>query len=448
MSHARVTVELPAGGWEPRRHQRKLWRYLQNGGRRAAVAWPRRAGKDDVILRQTSIAVMTKAATYWHMLPKSNQVRKAIWDAVNPHSGKRRIDEAFPAEIIEDRRETDMFIRFKNGSTWQCLGSDNYENFIGSPPYGVTFSEYAQADPRAWAFLRMILAENGGWAFFISTPRGRNHYHAMMRVAKDDPAWFHEVLTADDTGTYTPELLASELKEMVAEFGEEEGSALWRQEYYCDFDAPVLGAYYAKLVTQAENEGRVVRLGYDRGAGPCTTAWDLGYSDTMVIWVIQPVGLELRVLDCVHGSGTGMDWYADKLRELGRLYGEHLLPHDAAAHEISSGLTRQKTLHNLGVSPTRIVELHKVADGINAVRRVFPHLVFSQDRCEKGIEALRGYHREYDPERKTFKINPEHDWSSHFADAMRTFAMGYRPVSLISKPAARRSSMLGSTAGY
>ena len=64
------------------------------------------------------------AATYWHMLPAYSQGRKAIWTAVNPHTGKSRIDEAFPHELRHDANEQEMFIRLKNGATWQVLGYD------------------------------------------------------------------------------------------------------------------------------------------------------------------------------------------------------------------------------------------------------------------------------------------------------------------------------------
>ena len=66
-----------------------------------------------------------------HMLPAFSQGRKAIWTAVNPHTGKRRIDEAFPHELRVSTNKSEMFIRFKNGSTWQVVGSDRYDAAVG-----------------------------------------------------------------------------------------------------------------------------------------------------------------------------------------------------------------------------------------------------------------------------------------------------------------------------
>jgi phage terminase large subunit len=117
-------ITLP-NNWQPRPYQRAMWDYLERGGRRAIGAWHRRAGKDDVLLHRTAVAAFERPATYWTALPEYAQARKALWAAVNPHTGKRRIDEAFPHELRETTNEQEMFLRFKNGSTWQLVGSDH-----------------------------------------------------------------------------------------------------------------------------------------------------------------------------------------------------------------------------------------------------------------------------------------------------------------------------------
>lgn len=229
-----MEIELP-NNWQPRDYQMNLWKYLEGGGKRAVAVWHRRAGKDDVCLHWTAVAMMQRPATYWHMLPEAAQARKAIWDAVNPHTGKRRIDEAFPLELRSSTREHEMMIKFKNGSTWQVVGSDNYDSLVGSPPVGVTLSEWSVAKQDAWAYLRPILMENDGWAFFIYTPRGENHGLNTYNLAMSEDDWFGELLTADDTRVFTPEQLAQEKRELAKQYGQSRGEALFRQEYYCSF---------------------------------------------------------------------------------------------------------------------------------------------------------------------------------------------------------------------
>lgn len=236
-------IRLPANGWVPRSYQMPLWRYLEGGGGRRAVAvWHRRAGKDEVCLHWAAVAGSQRAATYWHMLPEASQARKAIWEAINPHTGIRRIDEAFPVEIRDTTREQEMLIKLRNGSTWQVVGSDNYDSLVGSPPAGVVFSEWPLGKEDAWAYLRPILAENNGWALFIYTPRGDNHGKRSYDFALTDPGWFCELLTADDTKVFSPDRLESERREMISQYGESRGNALFRQEYYCSWIEAFEGA--------------------------------------------------------------------------------------------------------------------------------------------------------------------------------------------------------------
>ena len=127
-----IKLRLPHNEWTPRPHQIGLWRYLQDGGKRAMAVWHRRAGKDEVLLHHTACSMLKRVGNYWTCLPEYNQARKAIWSAVNPHTGKRRIDEVFPQELRAITDEGKMFIRFHNGSTYQCVGSDTYNSAVGS----------------------------------------------------------------------------------------------------------------------------------------------------------------------------------------------------------------------------------------------------------------------------------------------------------------------------
>ena len=179
---------------------------------------------------------------YWHMLPEAAQARKAIWEAVNPRTGRRRIDEAFPEWMRETTRENEMFIRFKNGSTWQVVGSDNFDSLVGSPPIGVVFSEWALADPRAWPYLRPILRENKGWALFITTPRGHNHAEATYNLALRTPGYFAQKITAYESNVFSVEDLETEKAEVIAECGPEYGTTMLEQEYNCSWNAEVIGS--------------------------------------------------------------------------------------------------------------------------------------------------------------------------------------------------------------
>jgi len=422
-------VTIPHGGWLPRYHQMPLWNYLRDGGKRAIAIWHRRAGKDEVAMHFAAFSAATRRGNYLHMLPEFNHGRRVIWNAVNPHTGRRRIDEAFPPEWRTNTNDNEMFMRLANGSTWQVVGSDRYDGLVGASAVGVTFSEYALSNPSALGYLRPMLEENDGWVMFITTPRGHNHAKALYDHACQTPGWFAELLTARDTGMLTERQLDEALFEYSALYGADVGRAQFQQEYECSFNAAILGAFYALEMKDVRDEGRVLPIEpmTDR---PVMRAWDIGVGDDTSIWWFQAVGAQLLVLDHYASSGVGLEHYrdvcAEREAERGWLHGTDFVPHDAKVREWGSGKTRVETMQELGLSPM-LVPNASLDDGINAVRRVLPLCVF-HPRCEVGgINALEQYRREWDDEKKCFRASAVHDWTSHPADAARYMALAYRP---------------------
>jgi phage terminase large subunit len=432
-----LTLQLPSN-WRPRPYQRPAWDYLERGGKRCVLVCHRRWGKDDLALHRTAVAAHERVGTYWHMLPEYEQGRKAIWNAINAHTGKRRIDEAFPPELRKRTVDDDMLIEFKNGSVWQVVGSDRYDSLVGAGIAGVIFSEWSLANPAAWAFISPMLEENNGWALFIYTARGRNHGWSMYERANEDEGWFGLRQTALETGVFKPEALEAAKKDYQALYGLDDGQALFDQEYMCSFDAAIIGAFYGKELRNAELEGRIGNVPHERGK-QVITAWDLGFSDSTAIWFCQQVGRELHFIDYYEANNQGLDHYAKVLRDKGYLYSQHLLPHDIEHYELGTGKSRAATLLDLGVRPTT-VQMHQVLDGVNAVRMILDRCWFDKVKCARGIEALRSYRRDYDDKRKVYKPAPLHDWASHGADAFRYFASGFRDSPIKSRPIDRYRS--------
>ncbi len=347
-------VDVP-DGWKPRPDQHPLLRYLEEGGKRAVVVAHRRWGKDDVALRFTATQMLERPGNYWHMLPQYAQARKVVWEALNPNTGKRRIDEAFPPDTRQRTRDQEMMIECANGATWQLVGSDNYNSLVGSAPVGIVFSEYAVADPLAWAYLRPILAANDGWALFIYTPRGTNHGKTMLDFARSEPGWFAQVVDAAHSPVFSPETLEQERRELIAEFGETEGEMLFLQEYYCSFEGMARGAYYAKQLRTARREGRIASVPHAAGH-EVYTFWDLGMDDSTSIWFVQAIGRELRFIDYYEAQGEGLAHYAKVLKEKPYVYGDHYMPHDAEVRELGTGTSRRATAENLGMRPLIVVQ--------------------------------------------------------------------------------------------
>jgi phage terminase large subunit len=307
------------------------------------------------------------------------------------------------------------------------VGSDNYNALVGSPPYGVVYSEYMLSDPNAWSFIRPIMRENGGWALFNGTPRGRNHLHGLYELGLKEPGWFSELLTVRDTGAMSEEELAKERREIASERGDDEADNIIAQEYFCSWDAAIPGSYYGKAIAKAERDGRITAVPYNPTL-PVITAWDLGVGDSTAIWFIQQDRSgAVKVIDFYEAAGVGADHYARVLKDKEYWYEGHYLPHDADVREWgNNAASRVDTLKGMGVKPVKVLGRASIDDGINAVRVLLPRCYFDAVKCERGLNALRQYQKLWDDKLKTFRDNPLHDWTSHASDAFRYLAQGLK----------------------
>jgi hypothetical protein len=440
-----ATVILPGKAWEARPYQKELWNHLINGGLRADVVAHRRWGKDEVALHWAADCANREAGVYWHLLPEASQGRKAVWDAVNPHTGQRRIDEAFPPRMRARTLDAEMKIHFRKGSTWQVVGSDNYNSLMGSPPRGVVFSEWALSKPDAWSYIRPILAENGGWAVFLWTPRGRNHATRAFEARQARRGeWYALKSPATATDVFTPEQLARERADLIAELGsEEEGAARFASEYLVDFDAAAPGAYYAALLGQAERDGRIGRVPHDP-ALKVDTAWDLGVDDYTAIWFFQQAGREVRAIDYFETSGEGLNAIVGRaIAGKPYVYGAHHLPHDVMVRELgAAGRSRFETLGGLGLAPISVGAAMDPEERINAGRLMIPMTWFDARACAGGLERLRAYRKRWNRATRSYG-GPLHDAASHGADAFGEFAANRAGGAGLARPGPRRGEPLG-----
>lgn len=406
----KITVPID---WKPRPYQLPLWKFLESGGKRAVAVWHRRAGKDLCSINWCAVSALTRPGLYWHLFPTYNQGRKIAWDGMT-REGRKFIDH-FPEQVQEARNNTEMRLTLKNGSIYQVVGTDNIDRLVGANPLGVIFSEYALQDPRAWDYIRPILAENGGWALFIYTARGRNHGYDLLNVARRNERWFQQVLTVEDTRSIPVSAIEEEREAGMPE-------EMIQQEFYCSFDAPLVGSYYGNAMARLLADKHLTKIPYDPILD-VHTSWDLGVGDSTVIIFYQISGSEIRIIDYYENQGEGLAHYIKVMREKEYVYGEHLAPHDIQVRDFSTGKSRLEVARELGVR-FRVVPNLRIDDGIEAVRTVLPRCYMDMDKCDHLIEALRQYRKDWDPKNLTFRDRPLHDWTSHPADAMRYLALG------------------------
>lgn len=424
-----------------RSYQQPLHKFMVNGGKRAIEIAHRRWGKDEIALGVTCELAHKRIGSYWHCLPEYGQARKALWTAVNAHTGKRRLFEAFPPEICENINDQEMFIRLKCGSTWQMIGSDRYDATVGAGVAGITYSEWALANPSAWAYHRPMLEENNGWAMFITTPRGNNHAKAMLDHARKHPeTWFAEVSSVLETGALTKEQLDESLSEYISLYGEDLGRAQFEQEYLCSFNAAILGAYWGGEVSQAEASGRFRYLKIDADY-PVNTAWDLGKAVNNPIWCFQVIDGIPRIVDFYLPKSDDLDEWCDWLNEKG-YNGTDYVPDDILDPIWGAKHTRWDLLKAKGRKPS-LVKRIAVADGIHAGRELIKVAQFHRsmmegdertERVDHGVEGLKNYRREWDDERKTFLDNPFKDWAEHIGSSWRYLGLAWREIKKVEAP--------------
>lgn len=401
--------------WEPRSYQLPAWTYLENGGKRCVLIWHRRAGKDSLSLNWTVTAAMERVGLYWHLLPTYSQGRKIIWNGMTKEG--RKFLDYFPPEIVKNTNKTDMQIDLINGSIYQVVGTDYVDRLVGSNPIGVIFSEYSLQDPRAWELIRPILAENGGWAIFPYTPRGKNHGHERFRRAKKNDKWFAQLLTVEDTGVISKDAIEEERKDGMSD-------EMIQQEFYCSFEAGVIGAYFSQQIIDARREGRISRVPHYPDL-PVFTWWDIGMDDCTTIIFTQNVNRELHIIDYYEQSGEGMPHYVKILKDKPYIYARHSGPHDLKVRELGTGKSREATARQLGIKFDIQRKPKYKNDTIEMARNIFPRCWIDEIKCERLIACLENYRKEYDEKRKVFLEHPERDWSCHGSDAFQNLAQGH-----------------------
>jgi phage terminase large subunit len=373
----------------------------------------RRAGKTVACVNELIKAAATSEKNnprFAYVAPQLNQAKDIAWSYLLEYT------DCFGPERKVNASE--LWVELpNNGARIRIYGADNPDRLRGIYLDGAILDEFGDMDPTVWTqVIRPALSDRKGWAIFIGTPKGKNTFHTLWTLAHDDPAWFTLSLKASETNL----LDAAELSDAAKMMSVDE----YAQEYECSFEAAVRGAYYGKEMNDAEAAERICGVPYDPRI-PVHTAWDLGVADSTVIWFLQTVGRETRVIDVLKGEGVGLDWYAKRLHERDYVWGNHYLPHDVEVRELGTGKSRKEVLAALGIKATVCPNI-PVADGIQAVRMLLPTCWFDKAKCKDGIEALRMYRREYDDKRQEFKVNPLHDWTSHYADALRYFAVGHK----------------------
>lgn len=412
------SVQIISTGYQPRPIQQflhtavMLFRFI-------VLVCHRRFGKTVFVLNEAIDRALRngrKNPQYAYIAPTYGQAKRIAWNYLKEYTKNipcRNVNESELKIEIERPHLGDKI-------TFYLLGADNPDSLAGIYLDGVILDEYSLMNPAIWTtIIRPALADRKGWAIFIGTPRGQNHFFDVFNFAKKNTeTWYAALYKASETGIIDPE----EYEALRQEMTDEE----FAQEMECSFTAALVGSYYGKYMEDLEKDKRLGKVAYDLHV-PVETAWDLGVGDTTSIWFFQRCGTEVHLIDYYEMSGKGLEHYVKMIKEKSYIYHEHHLPHDANARSLETGNSRVETLRKLGLGRIHILPRLSIEDGIHAARMVLPRCFFDAEKCERGISALKNYQKKWDAKNKIYIDKPLHDWSSNGADAFRYLALSIRP---------------------
>ncbi len=373
----------------------------------------RRAGKTVAAVRdliEKAIYNPRPNPRYGYVAPLYNQAKQIAWQYLKDYT----------ANIASKVSESGLFVELNLPSRPRItlFGADNPDSFRGLYFDGIVLDEYGNMRPSIFTeVLLPALIDRRGWAVFMGTPNGPNHFRDLWYEHEKDDDWFHSLATVVDTKVISEEELGMMRKLM----SEEE----FEQEMMCSFEASTRGAIFAREIKEAAEEGRVTSIEVDKGQ-PLHFVLDLGYADDTAIWCWQNRPDGYALVRTMSANTRPVKFYTDLIKavcnDLSVPRGEVWLPHDARAKTLATKRSVVEQFIDEKIRP-RIVPNLDLQDGIQAARLVFGSSWFDETGCRDGILALKSYRREWDEDNKTFREKPVHDWASHYGDAFRYFAL-------------------------
>jgi phage terminase large subunit len=325
---------------------------------------------------------------------------------------------------------TQASIRGKNGTEFAFVGlKNNVANVKSYEGVDICWVEEAQTTSRlSWNILIPTIRKEGSeiWVTFNPELETDETYQrfvlhppenaVVQKINWSDNPWFPETLLLEKD--------ALKMRDIEAY------NTVW--EGICR--QTVDGAIFAREMQMAELEGRITKVGYDP-MKPVHAVFDLGWSDATAIWFVQFIGMETRLIRYHEDNQKTISDYLAKMQTYGYVYDTLWLPHDAENRTLAAaGRSIDQIVRSAGYK-TKIIPRTPIVDSINAARTLFRNCWFDRENCYDGLQCLRHYRYEVDPDTKAFSKNPLHDQFSHGADAFRMLGLVVNePRKRVSKP--------------
>jgi predicted phage terminase large subunit-like protein len=186
----------------------------------------------------------------WYIAPTFNQGKDIMWMLLKD-LGK---------DVIAQALENTATLKLINGRTIKIKGSDRPETLRGPGLSYVVLDEFADMKPEVWEeIVQPMLMEVDGDAFFIGTPKGKNHFYELWLTAKNgnDPDWeAFQFISTDNP--YIPEKVVEKMKKRMSK-------QTFRQELEASFESGG-GGYISEsmfMFTESSPEPGSIYIAYD-----------------------------------------------------------------------------------------------------------------------------------------------------------------------------------------
>lgn len=417
---ANVEIQRVSTGYVPRPLQEVIHNSLK---RFNVLVCHRRFGKTILVINEMinkAIENQKHNPQYAYIAPTYKQAKMIAWEYLCDYTSEIPGVKVNKSELtVEIYRQG---VKNASGKGWRkkpdkikfmLLGSDNPDSIRGVYLDGSVLDEFAQCDPIIWGeVVRPALADRKGWAIFIGTPKGQNHfYHRLVKANEQPDNWYTAIYKASETGVLPEE----EIEDMKADMDEQE----IEQELECSFHAAVRGSYYGEKLTEIDDNGQIGVVPYNPRY-PVDTHWDIGIGDSTAIVFRQKINGFYHYIDYLEANGKGLEWYVKELEKKPYVYGRHVWPHDGKNKDFVTGQTRVEVAREIKPDwKWEVMTKQSIDDGIQAARRRLNIARFDRKKCERLLDCLKNYQREWDGKLMMFKDKPKHDWTSHGSDAFR-----------------------------
>ena len=402
--------------YTPSSHQQEVHGILESPNKRFGVVvvhrgWGKTWLAANELIRRAWACPAAQGGKFIYVAPEKLQAKKIVWREL----------KFFVKDLPHTANEAELTITFPNNSSVELAGADNPDRLRGQHPHFVVLDEVAQMPRDVWyeAIFPSLRANKGG-ALFIGTPKGDNLFKELFEHAglAANKSWFAYKKTIFDTDVASKE----EINELRATMP----LPKFEQEYLCSFDAAIQGTYFGPII---DDSGRniVGDVPWDPSA-PVITAWDLGTTDSTVIWFVQRDKHDsklLRVVDYYENSQKDIFHYINIVKSKKFTYDHHIMPHDVTQVSWETGRTRLDLLRQHGMT-IRVAKKVGIKEGISMAQTLLYTCRFDDTLCKEGLSHLRQYRAKQDKRTGEYLDEPLHDAHSHAADAFRTLACGLK----------------------